>query len=72
MISVEQAQQIVLDSVEKVGWEYVELLDALGRVVAEDVIAPEPIPPWDNSAMDGFALRAEDSREGESVHGLFP
>jgi len=63
VIAVEAAQRIVLDSVEKVGWEYVELLDALGRVVAEDVIAPEPIPPWDNSAMDGFALRAEDSRE---------
>ena len=62
MISVEEAQRIVLDSVEKLGWEYVELLDALGRVLAEDIIAPEPVPPWDNSAMDGYALRAEDSR----------
>jgi molybdopterin molybdotransferase len=62
MISVEEAQRIVLDSAERIGWEYAELLDALDCVLAEDVIAPAPLPPWDNSAMDGYALRAEDSR----------
>lgn len=62
MIAVEEAQRIVLGAVEKLGWEDVELLDALGRVLAEDIVASEPIPPWDNSAMDGFALRAEDTR----------
>ncbi len=62
MISVEEARQLVLGSVARVGWEYVELLDALGRVLAEDIIAPEPMPPWDNAAMDGYALRAEDTR----------
>ena len=62
MISVEEAQRIVLQSVERLGREYVELLDTLGRVLAEEIIAPEPIPPWDNSAMDGYALRAEESR----------
>ena len=63
MISVEEAQRIILASVDRIGWEYVELLDALGRVLAEDVTATEPIPPWDNSAMDGYALRAEDTRD---------
>jgi molybdopterin molybdotransferase len=62
MIAVAGAQRIVLDSVEKVGCEYVELLDALGRVLAEDITAPEHIPLWDNAAMDGYALRAEDTR----------
>ena len=62
MISVEEARKTVLGSVERMGWEYVELLNALGRVLAEDVIAPEPIPPWDNAAMDGYALRAKDTR----------
>ncbi|MFQ5846830.1 MAG: gephyrin-like molybdotransferase Glp [Candidatus Methylomirabilales bacterium] len=62
MIAVEEAQRIILDSVEKVGWEYVEILDALGRVLAEDISAPERIPLLDNSAMDGYALRAEDTR----------
>jgi molybdopterin molybdotransferase len=62
MISVEEAREIVLGSVERMSWEYAELLDALGRVLAEDVTAPEPIPPWDNAAMDGYALRGEDTR----------
>ena len=62
MISVEEAREIVLGSVERMGWEYAELLDALGRALAEDVTAPEPIPPWDNAAMDGYALRAEETR----------
>lgn len=62
MISVEEAQTIVLASVKPMGGEYVELLDALGRVLAEEVIAPEPMPPWDNAAMDGYALRAQESQ----------
>jgi molybdopterin molybdotransferase len=62
VISVEEAQRIILASVERGGWEYVELLDALGRVLAEDITAAAPIPPWDNAAMDGYALRAEDTR----------
>ncbi|MFQ5658751.1 MAG: gephyrin-like molybdotransferase Glp, partial [Candidatus Methylomirabilales bacterium] len=66
MIPVEEATKIILASVEKLGWEYVELLDALGRVLAEEITAPEPIPPWDNAAMDGYALRAEDSREASA------
>ena len=38
------------------------LLDALGHVLAEDVVSPVDLPPWDNSAMDGFAVRAQDVR----------
>src|SRR3989304_2934748 len=63
MIAVEEAQRIILGSVERGGWEYGELLDAPGRALAEDVPAPEPIPPWDNAAMDGYALRSEDTRD---------
>jgi molybdopterin molybdotransferase len=36
------------------------LLDARGAVLAEDVVSPVDLPPWDNSAMDGFAVRARD------------
>ncbi len=42
--------------------ERVPLLDALGRALAEDVHATATLPPWDNSAMDGYAVRAEDVR----------
>ena len=40
--------------------EHVALSDALGRVLAESLDAPFPVPAWDNSAMDGYALRASD------------
>lgn len=40
--------------------EQVALVDALGRVLAEDLLAPSDVPAWDNSAMDGYALRARD------------
>ncbi|TLX52934.1 molybdopterin molybdenumtransferase MoeA, partial [Stutzerimonas nosocomialis] len=40
--------------------EDVRLQDALGRVLARPVVAPFDMPAWDNSAMDGYALRAGD------------
>ena len=40
--------------------ETVALADALGRVLSEDVSAATDLPPWDNSAMDGYAIRAAD------------
>lgn len=42
------------------GAEEVALLDALGRVVAEDLRSPLPLPPFTNSQMDGYAVRSED------------
>ncbi len=41
----------------------VQLLDAHGCVLVEDVVAPWPLPQFDNSAMDGYAVRAEDVRD---------
>ena len=62
MISVEEALKGILDSISPLGLEKVNILDALGRVIGEDIHAGRSIPPKDNSAMDGYALRAEDSR----------
>ena len=62
MISVEEAQKFILDAVRPMGRERAGLLSCLGRVLAEDVESPRPVPPWDNSAMDGYALRSEDVR----------
>jgi molybdopterin molybdotransferase len=42
------------------GTEKVDVLSALGRVLAEDIVAPYNVPPHNNSAMDGYAVRAED------------
>jgi molybdopterin molybdotransferase len=67
MISVEEALDKVLSYVEVLEPERKPVLDCLGQVLAEDVYSRIDIPPLDNSAMDGFALRADDTRgAGES------
>ncbi len=60
MISVEEAQDAILPHIPRLGRERVHIMAALGRVLAEDVVASRPIPPWANSAMDGYAVRAAD------------
>ena len=60
MLSFEQARATILSNISPTGAERAALLDALGRAVAEDVIALWDMPLCDNSAMDGFAVRAED------------
>ncbi len=44
------------------GTEHVALDEAFGRVLAADVLAPEDLPPFDRSTVDGYAVRAEDTR----------
>ncbi len=58
MITVAQAQARVLAALAPLGPELVSIDEALGRVLAADLIAPRALPPTDNSAMDGFAVRA--------------
>ncbi|HUE76636.1 MAG TPA: gephyrin-like molybdotransferase Glp [Longimicrobiales bacterium] len=59
-IPVREAIERGLAAVSPLGAEEVALDDALGRVLAGDAISPIDQPPWDNSAMDGYAARAED------------
>ena len=60
MLRLEEALKRVLVSAKPLGVERVPLDSAHGRILAEDLHAPMSIPPWDNSAMDGFAVCAED------------
>jgi molybdopterin molybdotransferase len=60
MPTYEEARSIILKSITPLGIERVALLDTLGRVIADDIIAPWDMPCFDNSAMDGFAVRKED------------
>jgi molybdopterin molybdotransferase len=60
MISVEEAQERVLAAVRLLGTERVALTGTLGRVLREDVRATHDIPQGDNTAMDGYAVRAAD------------
>jgi len=67
-LSVERAQQYLFDTVQPVvGHERLFVRQALGRVLAEDVISPVDVPAHDNSAMDGWAVRHADlSPDGET------
>ena len=67
MLTVEEAQQIVLDSVLILGEERVPLSQALGRVLAEDVAPKYDIPPHNNSSVDGYAVQAEDTNDASPV-----
>lgn len=62
MISVEQALEKVLGYVDVLEEEDSPILDSLGQVLAEDIVSSIDVPPLDNSAMDGYAVRAEDTR----------
>lgn len=60
-LSVADAQAAVLEWIAPVGVERVSLPEASGRVLAETVVAPHDLPPFDNSAMDGYAVVAADA-----------
>ena len=73
MISVEEALEKILSYFEVLEPEEKPILDSLGQVMAEDVYSSIDIPPRDNSAMDGFAVRAEDTYgAGKSSPKVFP
>jgi molybdopterin molybdotransferase len=61
LISFEEAQRLVLEHVSPLPAAPVALAEAYGRVAAEDVRSAVDLPPFDSSAMDGFAVRTEDT-----------
>jgi molybdopterin molybdotransferase len=60
LISVEEALAEILGHVRPLELERIFILDALGRVLAEEIISDIDIPPFQNSAMDGYAVRSAD------------
>jgi molybdopterin molybdotransferase len=62
MLTFEEARERILARVSPLGTETVPLVEAAGRVLAGQVQSPWDLPPWDNSAMDGYAVRADDCR----------
>jgi molybdopterin molybdotransferase len=61
-LGVAEACEIILRDVERLDHESVELRSAFGRILAEEIKSPLALPPWDNSSMDGYAVRADDVR----------
>ena len=68
MISVEEARERILSFFSRLEPEEKSILDALGQVLAEDVAAAFDIPPLDNTAMDGYAVRAADTSGASEPH----
>src|SRR5271169_3261852 len=61
LLPVADAERLIAERVAPVdGQESVPLREALGRVLAADIVAPVNVPPFDNSAVDGFAVRGDD------------
>ncbi|OPX90567.1 MAG: Molybdopterin molybdenumtransferase [Pelotomaculum sp. PtaB.Bin104] len=73
MIPLEEAQQILLECVHPLETVELELLQAQGMVLAGDIVAPRPLPPFARSPLDGFAFRAADTAgaSGESQARLY-
>jgi molybdopterin molybdotransferase len=67
MLTVEEALEAIVSRVEPLGTERVEILSALGRVLAEPIVSRREIPPWPNSSMDGYAVRAADTGRGVAL-----
>ena len=61
MLTVNEASQIILDGLQPLPVETMPFADTLGRVLADDLVADTPIPRFPQSAMDGFAVRSEDT-----------
>lgn len=68
MISVEQAQERILSQIKPLPSEEIALASAFSRYTTDDIFAPIDLPAFDNSAMDGYALRAEDVRAASPEH----
>ncbi len=59
-LTVEKAREIISSRITVMGHETVPLAEALGRTLAGDLKSPISHPAWDNSAMDGYAVRSQD------------
>jgi molybdopterin molybdotransferase len=64
VISIDEAIDIVIGAVRPLPAEELPLLEALGRATATDIVSPEAVPSFDNSAMDGYAVRGAELEAG--------
>jgi len=77
MLPVSDAIRIIVEQTRQLPSERVALADALGRVLAEEIVADSDLPPFDRAQMDGFAVRSADTADapvqlrvvGESAAG---
>lgn len=72
MITVQEAKKIVLETISSNPTEIIQLNDAMDLFLSEDIIAPLPIPLFNQSAMDGYAFRFEDKNQPLKVVDEIP
>jgi molybdopterin molybdotransferase len=63
LIPIKEAMRIIIEETKVLGSEDRSLMTSLNKVLAEDIYASDNLPPFDKSAMDGFAVRSEDIAE---------
>lgn len=63
MIPLAEAQDYVLSKISRLQAAQIPLLEASGLVTAEPAVSPDPVPAWDNTAMDGFAVLSSDTAD---------
>ena len=62
-VSIEEGRQLIIDAVAPVETEQIPLGKAYGRVLAMDIVAKDDVPSFDRSPFDGYAFRAEDTKD---------
>ncbi len=72
MIRIEEAYQLVSGAVAKTGTEKIDIQESLHRVIAEDIVSDVHMPPFDKSAMDGYACRKDDLQNPLKVIETIP
>lgn len=66
-VKVEEALDIIYKNVSRTSIKFVPIEQSLGHVLAEDIIASHNLPPFDNSAMDGYAVKLQDANASVKV-----
>ncbi len=71
MTTCSDALRLILDSVAPLPARPTPLFETLGLVLAETIVSPETVPPFTNSAMDGYALRADDCDDATQESSVY-
>lgn len=70
MLSVNEARERILSHFQSTSTEYIPLIECANRILAVDITAAHDLPVFNNSSMDGFAIRTMDSQSGASLFTL--
>ncbi|MGE3612779.1 MAG: molybdopterin molybdenumtransferase MoeA, partial [Sulfurimonas sp.] len=71
-VTIEEALELIYKNTKPTSLKIMPLENALGSILAEDIVATYNLPPFDNSAMDGYAIKMEDASKSVIItHTIF-